>query len=174
LIRRPGSARVAALAALAALAASASASCLPYGFVGGGLPSNVKTVAVLPFENQTPMPELQRELYDVLRRDVEGRLGLRDASESRADAVVRGTILRYEPDLPIAFSSDPNRATSARRKLQIVVDVQIVDQTSGKPLWQRQGLTVEGEYNERQEAQGRRDALRKLVDQVVEGAQSQW
>jgi hypothetical protein len=134
----------------------------------------VKTVAVLPFENQTPMPELQRELYDILRRDVQGRLGLREASESRADAVVRGTIVRYEPDLPIAFSSDPTRATTARRKLQIVVDVTIVDQASGKPLWQRQGLTVEGEYNERQEPQGRREALRKLVDQVVEGAQSQW
>ena len=172
-MRRPGSRSLAAT--LVALAIAAGTACFgPYHFVGGGLPANVKTVAVLPFENQTPMPELQRELYDVMRRDVESRLGLREASESRANAVVRGTIVRYEPDLPIAFSTNPNQATAARRKLQIVVDVEIIDQSSGKPLWQRQGLTVEGEYNERQEAQGRREALRKLVDQVVEGAQSQW
>ena len=73
--------------------------CL-YHFAGGGLPPHIKTVAVLPFDNETPQPTLQRELYDLMRRDVENRLGLREATEGKADAVVRGKILRYDPDIP--------------------------------------------------------------------------
>ena len=147
--------------------------CL-YGFAGGGLPSHVRTVAVLPFDNETTSPELQRELFELMRRELQGRLGLREASESRADAIVRGTIRRYETDVPIGFSADPAQATSARRKLQISVDVEIVDQTTGRTLWERKGLTADADYAERAEVQGRRQAVERLVRDVVEGAQSQW
>lgn len=145
-----------------------------YGFAGGGLPKHIRTVAILPFENETASAELQREIYDQMRRELRGRLGLRDASESRADAIVRGTITRYDSDVPIAYSANRSQATSARRKLQIAVDVEIVDQTSGRLLWTRRGLTAEGEYAERAEAVGRRLAIEKLVRDMVEGAQSQW
>jgi hypothetical protein len=145
-----------------------------YGFAGGGLPGHVRTVAVLPFENQTASPEIQRELLEELRRGLESRLGLRSASEARAHAVVRGTITKYEPDVPVAFSADPNQATSARRRLQITLDVEILDQTNGRTLWQRRGLSAEGEYAERAEPEGRRQAITRIVNDVVEGAQSQW
>lgn len=145
-----------------------------YGFAGGGLPGHINTVAIIPFENETASPELQRELFDLMRDQLRGRLGVKDASESRADAIVRGTILRYDIDVPIGVSADPSQALTARRKLQIVLDIEIVDQSSGKALWQKKGLTVEGEYAERNEAAGRREALRKIVNDVVEGAQSQW
>jgi hypothetical protein len=153
--------------------ALALTGCL-YGFSGGGLPSHIRTVAVLPFENQTAAAELTRELSDALRKALQSRLGLRDASEARATAVVRGTITKYEPDVPVAFSADPNQATTARRRLQISVDVEIVDQTNGKTLWTRKGLSAEGEYAERAEAEGRRQALERIVNDVIEGAQSQW
>ena len=149
-------------------------ACFPYGFAGGGLPAHVKTVAIIPFENQTPAPELQRELYETLRGELRRRLGVRDAPEARANAIVRGTILRYDLDVPIAFSADATQATAARRKLQLTVDIEIVDQTNGRTLWQRKGLTGEGEYAERAEADGRRQAVEKIVNDVVEGAQSQW
>ena len=42
-------------------------ACLPYGFAGGGLPSHVRTVAVIPFENLTSVPEVQEELANALR-----------------------------------------------------------------------------------------------------------
>jgi hypothetical protein len=35
-------------------------------------------------------------------------------------------------------------------------------------------MTAEGQYNERGEADGRRQAIEKLVNDVIEGAQSQW
>jgi hypothetical protein len=146
----------------------------PYGFAGGGLPQHVRTVAVLPFENETPQAELQRELWQELRSRMQSRLGLRDAPEERADAVVRGTLLRYDTDIPIAYSADSRQVPSARRKLQLVCDIQIVDQTTGKTLWERKGLVAEGEYEENGEVAGRRLALQRLVDEVIQGAQSQW
>ena len=149
------------------------AGCL-YKFSGGGFPSHIRTVAVLPFENQTAAAELTRELSDALRKAMQSRLGLRDAAENRANAVVRGTITKYEPDVPVAFSADPNQATSARRRLQISVDIEIVDQTSGRTLWERKGLSAEGEYAERAEPEGRRQALERIVNDVIDGAQSQW
>lgn len=161
-IRRFGAASLVALA-----------GCI-YHFSGGGLPSHIRTVAVLPFENQTAAAELTRELSDALRKGMQSRLGLRDAAESRANAIVRGTITKYEPDVPVAFSADPNQATSARRRVQVSVDVEIIDQSTGKTLWERKGLSAEGEYAERAEPEGRRQALERIVNDVIEGAQSQW
>ena len=161
---------------LASLSTLALGGCL-YGFAGGGLPAGIKTVAVLPFDNQTPEPTLTQEIAVAVREAVEGRLGLRQASERQADAVVRGTISRYEPDLPVAYTGDDEGAgevTVTRRLVQIVVSVEILDQDGGKPLWQRSGLLLKGDYDPGQEAQGREKALNELVTNIVEGAQSQW
>ena len=161
---------------LASLSALCLGGCL-YGFAGGGLPPHIKTVAVLPFDNQTPEPTLTQEINTAVREAVEGRLGLRQASERQADAVVRGTITRYKPDLPVAYTGDEGdggEVRVTRRLVQINVSVEIVDQDGGKPLWQRSGLLLEGDYDPGQEQEGRRKALDKLVTNIVEGAQSQW
>ena len=151
------------------------AACgIRYGFSEGAFPPHIRTMAVLPFENQTSMPELQNELFESMRRELQKRLGVRDAAQERADALVRGTIVSYDADVPIAFSADPRQAVSARRRLQITLDVEIVDQTTGKTLWQRKGLRAEGEYAEQAELEGRKQAITKIVNDIVEGAQSQW
>jgi Lipopolysaccharide-assembly len=145
-----------------------------YGFSEGAFPSHVRTMAILPFENQTATPELQGELFDTMRHELQKRLGVRDAAQERADALVRGTIVSYDVDVPVAFSADARQAVSARRRLQITIDVEILDQTTGKMLWQRKGLRAEGEYAERAELEGRKQAIAKIVNDVIEGAQSQW
>ena len=148
--------------------------CL-YGFAGGGLPPTIKTVALLPFENQTAEPTLTQEVGNQVRDALEGRLGLRQASASQADALVRGTIVRYEPDLPVQYTGDEDRTVNVTKRLvQITVSVEILDQKQGKPIWQRSGLVLDGDYDTGQEAQGRERALEKLVTNIVEGAQSQW
>ena len=149
--------------------------CL-YGFAGGGLPPNIKTVAILPFENLTPEPTLTRDIQEAVRDAMEGRLGLRQAGEGTADAVVRGTITRYEPDLPVAYQGRDN-ATDVQvtqRLVQITVDVEIVEQHSGRKLWERSSLTLDGNYDPGRELEGRQRAYERLVTNIVEGAQSQW
>lgn len=148
--------------------------CL-YGFAGGGLPPAIKTVALLPFENQTAEPTLTQEVGNSVREALERRLGLRQASTSQADALVRGSIVRYEPDLPVQYTGGENRTVSVTRRLvQLTVSVEILDQRQNKPIWQRSGLVLEGDYDTGQERAGRDRALEKLVTNIVEGAQSQW
>lgn len=145
-----------------------------YGFSGGGLPSHIHTVAIIPFENQTAVPEIQGELAEALRAQLKDRLGLRDAAEARANAIVRGTIRRYETDIPVGYSASNKQTTTARRQLQISVDVEMVDQVSGKTLWERKGLSANGQYEERGEAIGRKQAIDRIVSDIIQGAQSQW
>jgi hypothetical protein len=147
---------------------------MPYGFAGGGLPSHIRTVAVIPFENLTSIPEIQQELALALRSQLRDKLGLREAAEARASALVRGTIQRYDADIPIGYSATNKNQTSARRQLQILVDIEMIDQVTGKTLWQQKGLMKEGQYEERGEATGRRQAIDRIVNEVIQGAQSQW
>jgi hypothetical protein len=145
-----------------------------YGFTGGGLPQHVRTIAVRPFENLTPVAELQLELTEVARGELHSRLGVREAPESRANAILTGTIQRYEADVPVSYEAGNRATTTARRMLQIIVDVELLDQVTGKTLWQRRSLTGEAQYEERGEPAARRQAIERIVNAIVEGAQSQW
>jgi hypothetical protein len=159
---------------LSSISALALSGCL-YGFAGGGLPPGIKTVAILPFDNLTPEPTLTQEVQQAVRTAVQGRLGLREAGETSADAVVRGVITRYDPDLPVAYQGTQNNQVDVTKRLvQITVSVEITNQHTGKPLWQRSGLSLQGDYDPGQEPAGRQKAYDLLVTNIVEGAQSQW
>ena len=146
-----------------------------YGFSGGGgLPKQLKTVAIEPFDNQTAVPELQREVFEQLRATLRDRLNLREAPAARADVVVRGALVKYDVDLPAGVSADGRQTTSTRRRLLIVLDVEIIDQTTGRTLLAKKGLHREGQYAEGGEAAGRKNALESLINDLVEGVQSQW
>lgn len=131
-------------------------------------------MAILPFDNLTPEPALTQEVSEAVREAMENRLGLRAAGEATADAVVRGRVVRYEPDVPTTIRPGTGAVEVTRRQVQLVVDVEIVDQREGRTLWRRQNLLALGEYAPPQEALGRRAALDRLVDEIVQGAQSQW
>ena len=170
-MRRSG--RGSRFAAAAALGAALLTSAC-YGFAGGGLPRHIRTAAVVPFDNNTPIAELPLELTAAFRAGLEQRLGLRAAPEDRANAIVRGTIVQYDADVPVAYSADPSQATSARRLLAIVVDVEIVDAQASEVLFARKGVRGEAEYSEGGEPLGRRRAIENIVSDVINGAQSQW
>ena len=146
-----------------------------YGFSGGGgLPRNLKTVAIQPFDNQTAAPELQREIFDQLRTVLRDRLNLREAPEARADLVVRGTIVTYDVDLPLGATADARNTASNRRRLQLAIDIEIIESATSRVLLARKGLSREGQYAEGGEASGRRNALESIMADIVEGVQSQW
>ena len=146
-----------------------------YGFSGGGgLPPTLKTVAIQPFDNQTAAPELQRELFEQLRSVMRDRLNLREAPEGRADIVVRGTIVNYDVDLPLGASADGRNTASNRRRLQLTIDIEIVETATTRVLLTKKGLAREGQYAEVGEESGRKNALESLMTDIVEGVQSQW
>jgi hypothetical protein len=152
----------------------ATGGCL-YGFAGGGLPGHIRTVAILPFDNQTPEPTLTQEASEAIREAMEQRLGLRAAAEATADAVVRGAILRYTADIPLSFQGgQAGNVNVTRRRVQISLRVEIYDQREDRVLWERANIQVDGEYRPPEQENGRELAWEKLVTDIVDGAQSQW
>ena len=158
---------------LASLCLVSQTSCM-YSFAGGGLPPNIRTMAIATFDNQTTSPDLPKELYDQMRVELQKRLGVRDAPKERADALAHGVILTYDADVPVSFSADPQQAVTARRRLQLTIEVEIIDQSNGHVLFQNKSLREEADYAERAEGDGRKQAIAKLVQKIIEGVQSNW
>ena len=142
------------------------------------MPPHIRTVAILPFDNQTGEVALTQEVSEAVRQAMENRLGLRLAAEDRADAVVQGSITRYEADQPLSFRAVNQGANVSvtRRLVTISLSVEIYDRVEDRMLWQRGGMRVEGEYEPpgEDEKKGRDLALETLVADIVDGAQSQW
>ena len=59
---------------IASLLVCALTGCL-YSFAGGGLPPHIHTMAIVTFDNQTPSPDIPKELYDQMRKELQQRLG---------------------------------------------------------------------------------------------------
>jgi hypothetical protein len=149
-----------------------------YGFVGGGLPGHVRTVAVLPFDNATTQPLLETEIVQRLQTELPRNLGVRLAEEGRADAVLRGRVLAYdEVAASVRPTQDQTQVPVVQRQVRITYEMEIYDVREDRPLWRTQGQAALGNFlPERGETpqQGRERAIRDLVQKVIEGAQSQW
>jgi curli biogenesis system outer membrane secretion channel CsgG len=151
-----------------------------FGFAGGGLPPNIRTVAVNPFDNTTSYPTLGQDVSLAVKQAVESRLGLRSVPEQSADAIVTGKVTRYDADQPLAYvgtptaAGQPNQVNVTRRQVELAVDITIVDQRSGKILWDGRGQVVQGQYDPGREADGRKLALQNLVNKVIDGVHSNW
>jgi len=149
-----------------------------YSFRAGSFPpEHINSVAVLPFENETDRFELTQEVHQVLLQDLPRALGVRNAAEDNADAVVRGTIRRYELTAPLyRTTEDESRAAVVQREVALGVQVEIVDLIENVILWESTNLLVRGQYLEHSETEeiGRTEAIELLVQRIIDGAQSNW
>jgi hypothetical protein len=149
-----------------------------YSFrAGAGFPPEVKTVAVIPFDNETTRFELTQEVFDALVLELPRALGLNPAGEDVADAVVRGSITRYSLDAPLYRSGQPGQAAEVlQRQVTLVVAVEIVNLQTNEILWENSNVSAQGQYLEasEQEELGREEAIEQLVQLIVDGAQSNW
>lgn len=181
---RPGSTRRSRRASsawpLASLVLLASLGCGVYTFTGGGgLPGHIDTLAIIPFENRTTQFTLTQEITQALSNDVPGRLGVNPADEATADAVLRGSIVRYT-ERAVAYQGDETSERAAldvsQRRVEITISVEIYDVREDRVLWQSTSLSGQGEYlpDSQTEEEGRRQAIENLVQAIIDGAQSQW
>lgn len=166
------------LAATALLAAGVAAGGCNYSFIAGaGLPDHIRTVAVLPFENETGRFELTQEIYDALVRQLPRALGLNPAGEETADAVVSGTILSYQLTAPLYRRGQQDESVQVlQREVVLQVGVEILDREEYTILWDESRLRVVGQYLDASETEdvGREEAIKLLVQEIVDGAQSNW
>ena len=174
--RRVRSHRRASALALAALVVGALSGC-NYSFRAGSFPPpHIRTIAIEPFENETARFELSNELYTELLANLPGALGVQTAGADVADAIVRGSITRYDivaPNYRAGAAGQP--AEVLQRQVNISVSVQIIDLVENVILWESSNVTALGEFPEGSpETGGRERAIELLVQGIVDGAQSNW
>lgn len=163
------------------LAFSAILAACNYGFSGGGgFPADVRTIYIEPFGNETVQVELDQQLFRKLTDRLPRALGARPGTEVNADAVVRGRVTRYEN------VAQNYRATSGQQQaggvdvlthqVQITVAVEIVDRKRNVILWESQSVVGRGEYriDGEEDIVARDKAMDHILQQIIDGAQSQW
>ncbi len=162
--------------ALALAVAVASSACL-YSFSGGGgLPSHVETMYVPPVENETARFALTERVTQGLLEAVRGRLGAQVAAEQGADAVIRVTLTGFSDDAVSFEGQEGEGAEVFQRRVTISASAEIHDRVNDRPIWSSSSLRATGEYAPEQEDQEAAVdlALENLIQNIVDGAQSQW
>jgi len=152
----------------------ATTSCA-YSFRAGSFPpAHVKTIAVQPFDNETNRFELAGEVYDELLRNLPRALGVRTAGGDVADAIVRGSITRYDVVAPNYRAAAEGQVL--QRQVNITVAVEIVDLVENIILWESRSVIAQGQFLEASETEevGRAEAIELLIQKIVDGAQSNW
>ncbi len=177
--RRPRAGRLLTVAwrTVALGVAVSSASACNYSFRAGSFPPpHIRSLAIEPFRNETDRFDLADALTAQLQRELPAALGVRAAGLDAADAVVRGTITRYDVQAPNYRVGAPGRpAEVLQREVRISVSVEIVDRIQNVVLWSSSSETGEGLFPEgAPEEEGRAAALEILVQRIVDGAQSNW
>jgi len=164
-------ARASALLALTALSAC-------YGFRGGGgLPDHIRTIYIAPFENQTEKPDLDPQIFRALNEQLPRALGLRLAGEQNADLVVSGKIVRYDD---VASNYRPGQQTASinveLQQVSISLAIQLLDVRDNLIRWESSSLVGRGEYKPSggTDEGARKDAIKQIIQQIIDGAQSQW
>jgi hypothetical protein len=169
---RPGPRRRARTAALAVLLLLPGCN---YSFsAGGGFPSDLRTMYIESFDNETVQLELSGQLFRVISERVPRSLGVRPAGEAIADAVVTGRVTRYD-DMAMTRPAQAGTIEVLHHQVQITVNVRIVDRRRNEILWE-QSVTGRGEYrpDTQSDEVARQIAIESIVRQIIDGAQSQW
>jgi hypothetical protein len=153
--------------------------CL-YSFqAGAGFPSYVKTVAIVPFDlgPNVNRPELADEIFQELLREFPRSQGLQAAGEDVADAIVQGTIEAYELSTPSYRAGAAGDVPQVlQRQVTIRLSVEIINLVDNVTLWESTSVMARGEFLEESESEdtGRALAIELLIQQIVDGAQSNW
>lgn len=154
-----------------------SLTACSYGFEGGGFPAHVRTIYIAPFENQTAQFDIEQELFRVLLDELPAKLGLQTAGRENADAILTGEIRRYQ-DVAQNYRSGSNQSVGnvLSHEVRIGISAQLVDVRDNVIRWEASSLTGRGTYRPDNQSDdlGQREAIENIIEQIIDGAQSQW
>lgn len=167
-----------ARASLVLIALALAAASCNYGLRGGGgFPGHIRTVFVAPLDNETVQYELDQQIFRALTERLPRSLGVRIGAERTADAIVRGTITRYE-DVAQNYrpGSQPGSVDVIQNQVQITISLQIIDVRENLILYEATSITGSGLYQPSSQSEdvARARAIEVLIQQIIDGAQSQW
>jgi hypothetical protein len=148
--------------------------CGWYTFTGSTLPAHLKTVDVPLFANQSLMPGVAEEVTDALTKRIVSMNLLRITS-GRGDASIRGTVVDYSNTPRTYGTSGARQVTVSEYVVHITVDVEFSDNKSNSPLYKGK-ITGEGiyDFSTQNEAIGRTNAEKDVVDQILQHSVQSW
>ena len=109
---------------------------------GGALPSTVKVVAVLPFEREVPVLQLDQRVTEAMTREMSQRLRVKvQSTKEGADAVLSGVITGFN----VAPMSYDAAGRANRYNVTMAAKVRLVDK-DGKVLFESLGYRFSEVY----------------------------
>ena len=105
----------------AALLSTVLMSSCNYSFRGGSFPDHIRTLAILPFENETGLFEITQEIHQFLLREVPRGLGVNQGAEENADAILRGTISRYNLNTPLYRAGETGGGPEVLQRQRVIL-----------------------------------------------------
>jgi len=139
-------------------------------------PEGIATVSVPIFENKTFVRDVEFDLTDALVKEITARTPYRVTSESRADTMLSGTIVRVELS---QVSKSPATGLTEEMIVSVVVDFEWRDLRVGRPMILRKnfaghGLFVPSQPTGERIELGRFSAVQHLARDIVNELQAPW
>jgi hypothetical protein len=146
------------------------AGCGVYTFNPRG-ESDLSTIAILPFENQTSQYELTDRLTEIIIDAFIADGSLKVVGESAADALLHGVLTRYQR-IPHEF--DENDQVQ-QYKVVMSFEVSLNKGQDDSGIW-KETFSLEGIYDavEETEEVGQQLAGEQLVDAVINKSTKSW
>jgi len=108
------------------------------------LPEQIKVVAILPFQNRTPRPEIEQRVTEQVSREFSKRRRYRViTAKEEADAVLEGAVTGFRTN-PVQFNAQ-GRAT--RVETVVTVQATLRDRANDQVLWSQSDLLFRSQYD---------------------------
>lgn len=135
-----------------------------------------KTVAVPIFENNTFYRNVEFDLTEALIKEIETRTPYKVVDQSRADTLLTGTITLIEQEL---INRRADIGVVQQLEIQMYVDFNWKDLSSGKPIIDRQGFESVGTYFPTTPIRetpdiGLHQAAARMARDIVDAMRSDW
>lgn len=139
-------------------------------------PTEVATISIPIFTNETYVRDVEHELTDALIKSIEGRTGYKVVPSSRADSILEGRIVEVSLD---QLSKSRETGLGEEVVLSVTIDFTWKRLDGDRVLMERKSFTGNGlflpsnPYEERIEL-GRFAAVQQLADDIVDEMQAAW
>ena len=146
-------------------------SCFGCGYklagTGTFLPTNIKSIAVAPFENRTTRPEVEVRVTEAVARELARHGSIKVVTDKAvADAYLEGVVTEFHTS-PVQFNAG-GRAT--RLETTIVLRSSIRDLVTGEILWSQANLLFRDQYDVQQVQSDYFDLETLAMDALARGA----
>lgn len=145
---------------------------------GGALPVTIKNLAIMPFDNQTNIPELPERIKEAITSEMARRTSIKIGHDpDEAEAILKGTLLSYGL-FPVTFDT---KGRANRFQIVIAVTAEIKEKGTDKVLYKSQifkfqeiyerGEGAEAYFSEKRVAYDTisKDFARAFVSNFLEG-----